>query len=53
MAVDDDWVFELANTPRLHAKVLTLKMCRNRCLAHAADDTAVDIAKPVARRSAR
>ncbi|KII91267.1 hypothetical protein PLICRDRAFT_105332 [Plicaturopsis crispa FD-325 SS-3] len=31
----------------LRCKVLALKVCRNRCLAHASSDTALDIMNPV------
>ena len=47
MDIDTDWVDDSVMPPRLKAKLLALKVCRNRCLAHASSDTAVDIAKPV------
>lgn len=31
------------------AKILSLKVCRNRCIAHAAAETALDISKPVVK----
>lgn len=31
----------------LRAKILALKVCRNRCLAHADTDQALEIATPV------
>ncbi|EMD34698.1 hypothetical protein CERSUDRAFT_116889 [Gelatoporia subvermispora B] len=47
MDTDDDWVEDAQMPPELKAKVFALKVCRNRCLAHADSDTARDIAKPV------
>ncbi|KAH9928578.1 armadillo-type protein [Amylocystis lapponica] len=49
MQIDTDWVDDSDMTPRLKAKLLALKVCRNRCLAHASSDTAVEMAKPVLR----
>ena len=31
----------------LRAKILALKVCRNRCLAHASSEKALEIATPV------
>ena len=31
------------------AKVLSLKVCRNRCIAHATAETGLEISKPVVR----
>jgi len=47
--MDDDleWVEEEHIPSVLRAKVLSLKVCRNRCLAHATSESASDIAKPV------
>ncbi|KZT00644.1 uncharacterized protein LAESUDRAFT_687811 [Laetiporus sulphureus 93-53] len=47
MDIDEEWVEDSAMSPHLRAKVMALKVCRNRCLAHATSETAVDIAKPV------
>ena len=33
----------------LRAKILALKVCRNRCIAHAGSETALEIAQPVIR----
>ncbi|PCH44760.1 hypothetical protein WOLCODRAFT_78395 [Wolfiporia cocos MD-104 SS10] len=47
MDTDAEWVEDVDMLPSLHAKLLALKVCRNRCLAHASSDTAIEIAKPV------
>ncbi|OCH91293.1 hypothetical protein OBBRIDRAFT_792457 [Obba rivulosa] len=47
MDTDEEWVEDAQMWPELKAKILALKVCRNRCLAHAKSDTARDIAKPV------
>lgn len=47
MRPEEDWVDD--PPPPLRAKVLALKVCRNRCLAHAQSDTAREIAAPVIR----
>jgi len=47
METDEEWVEDLAMSPQLKAKLLALKVCRNRSLAHASSDTALDIARPV------
>lgn len=49
MDTDEEWVDDDNMSPHLRAKILALKTCRNRCLAHANTDTALDIAKPVLR----
>ncbi|KAI0824810.1 armadillo-type protein [Trametes gibbosa] len=49
METDEDWVDDGTMPPELRAKVLALKVCRNRCLAHAKSDTALEIAQPVIR----
>ncbi|KAH7882429.1 armadillo-type protein [Phlebopus sp. FC_14] len=47
MDVDNDWV-EDSDLPLIQrARVLALKVCRNRCLAHASTGTALEIAAPV------
>jgi len=47
MDVDAEWV-EKPDVPfSLSKKIMALKVCRNRCLAHAASDTALDVATPV------
>lgn len=43
----DEWVENDNMSDDLRAKLLSLKVCRNRCLAHAASDVAEDIATPV------
>ncbi|KIJ04367.1 hypothetical protein PAXINDRAFT_22347 [Paxillus involutus ATCC 200175] len=47
MDVDDDWVEDDDMTPIQSARILALKVCRNRCLAHASSETALDVATPV------
>lgn len=47
MQREEDWVDD--PPPPLRAKVLALKVCRNRCLAHAESETAREIAAPVIR----
>ncbi|KAG1858786.1 armadillo-type protein [Suillus subalutaceus] len=42
-----DWVEDDDVQPRLRARILALKVCRNRCLAHASTDTALEVATPV------
>lgn len=47
MDTGEEWMEDTEVTPALHAKLLSLKVCRNRCLAHASSETALDIATPV------
>ncbi|KAI0646530.1 armadillo-type protein [Trametes meyenii] len=49
MDTDEDWVDDAVVPLDLRAKVLALKVCRNRCLAHATSETAVEVAQPVVR----
>ncbi|OSD08806.1 hypothetical protein PYCCODRAFT_1380708 [Trametes coccinea BRFM310] len=49
MDTDEDWVDDALIPLELRAKILALKVCRNRCLAHAESETANEIAKPVIR----
>ncbi len=49
MDVDSEWVERSDVPPSLNKKIKALKVCRNRCLAHATSDTALDIATPVLR----
>ena len=44
---DDEWIEDDAVSPTLSAKILSLKVCRNRSLAHASSDTALEVSKPV------
>jgi sister-chromatid-cohesion protein PDS5 len=44
---DEEWIEDDDISPTLSAKVLALKVCRNRSLAHASSDTALEISKPV------
>jgi len=43
----EEWVEDDDVSPALSAKVLSLKVCRNRSLAHASSDTALEISTPV------
>jgi sister-chromatid-cohesion protein PDS5 len=49
MDVDAEWIEKSDAPPSLSKKIKALKVCRNRCLAHATSDTALDIATPVLR----
>lgn len=44
---DAEWVEDDDMEPLLRAKILALKTCRNRCLAHRNDKEVLEIAKPV------
>ncbi|KAG6907699.1 hypothetical protein DXG01_007755 [Tephrocybe rancida] len=47
MDVDEEWVVDEDMSPTLQAKLLALKVCRYRSLAHAADEKAVELSTPV------
>lgn len=47
MDTETEWAEDDRVKPALRAKVLALKVCRHRCMAHAGDETALDIASPV------
>jgi hypothetical protein len=47
MDTDEEWVEDEDVPNALNAKIQALKVCRNRCLAHAATDTALDVSAPV------
>ncbi|KAI9511424.1 armadillo-type protein [Russula earlei] len=49
MDVDAEWVEKSEVPPSLSKKIVALKVCRNRCLAHAMSDTALNVATPVLR----
>jgi len=49
MDVDAEWIEKSDVPPSLSKKIVALKVCRYRCLAHATDDTALDMATPVLR----
>lgn len=46
MDVDDDWVQDGDIAPIQRARIFALKVCRNRCLANASAETAVELATP-------
>lgn len=47
MATDEEWVDDAAMSPMLRAKIMALKVFRNRCLAQANSEHANDLASPV------
>ncbi|KAF5383320.1 hypothetical protein D9615_004981 [Tricholomella constricta] len=47
MDVDEEWVADEDVAPTLRAKILVLKVCRYRSLAHASSDKALEISTPV------
>jgi sister chromatid cohesion protein PDS5 len=47
MEDDEEWAEDDAVSPTQKAKVLSLKVCRNRSLAHASSDTALEVSEPV------
>lgn len=44
---EEEWAENDAVSPTLSAKILSLKVCRNRSLAHASSNTALEVSKPV------
>jgi sister-chromatid-cohesion protein PDS5 len=44
---DEEWAEDDDVSPSQRAKVLSLKVCRNRCLVHASSHTALEISEPV------
>jgi len=51
MDTDVDRVEDEDVPPRLRARILDLQVFRNRCLAHASTDTALEVATPVLKMS--
>ncbi|KIJ63153.1 hypothetical protein HYDPIDRAFT_113739 [Hydnomerulius pinastri MD-312] len=47
MDVDNDWAEDDNVSPIQKARILALKVCRNRCLAHASTGMALEVATPV------
>ncbi|KAK7046668.1 sister chromatid cohesion protein pds5 [Favolaschia claudopus] len=47
METDEEWADESEISDNLRAKILALKVCRNRSLAHAEKENALEIATPV------
>ncbi|TFK49359.1 hypothetical protein OE88DRAFT_1646400 [Heliocybe sulcata] len=45
----DEWVSDENLTPELRSKLLSIKIYRNRCLAHASSESALDVATPVVK----
>jgi sister chromatid cohesion protein PDS5 len=49
MDSDAEWVEKVNMPPSMSKKIIAIKVCRNRCLAHATSETALDMATPVLR----
>ncbi len=49
MNTDEEWVEDSQMPALLRCKILAIKVCRNRCLAHADSEQAMEIANPVLR----
>jgi sister chromatid cohesion protein PDS5 len=47
MDIDAEWIEKSDVPPSLSKKIIALRLCRNRCLAHATSDAALEIATPV------
>ncbi|KAJ7096724.1 armadillo-type protein [Mycena belliarum] len=47
METEEEWADESEVSDNLRAKILALKVCRNRSLAHASKENAIEIATPV------
>ncbi|KAH8102266.1 armadillo-type protein [Cristinia sonorae] len=47
MDTEVEWIETADLPPMLRAKILALKVCRNRCLAHSKDKEVLEIARPV------
>lgn len=47
MDTDVEWVDDDDVWPELKTKILSLKVCRNRCLARASSDAPLEVATPV------
>ncbi len=47
METDDKWIENDELTPLMRAKLQALKLCCNRCIAHANEPSAADVATPV------
>lgn len=47
MEADEEWIEEDNLPAHAKAKILVLKLCRHRCLAHSDSELALDIATPV------
>ncbi|KAI0075977.1 ARM repeat-containing protein [Panus rudis PR-1116 ss-1] len=44
---EDEWVEDSDLSAEQRAKILALKTCRRRCLSHASEENALELAKPV------
>ena len=47
MDVDGDWKEDSQISSILRTKILSLKLCRHRCIAQAKSESSMDIASPV------
>jgi len=44
-----EWIEDDSMWPEVRTKLVALKACRNRCLAHASSEQALEVATPVLR----
>lgn len=49
MEDEEEWYDDDDVPPLVEARVLALKICRKRCMAHSSSATALDVAQPVLR----
>lgn len=47
MDTNVEWVEDEDVWPELKTKILSLKLCRNRCMAHTSSDAPMEVATPV------
>ena len=47
MDTDIEWIEDENVWPELQVKILSLKVCRNRCLVHASSEKPLEVASPV------
>jgi len=47
MDVDGDWTEDSQMSDALRTKILSLKLCRHRCIAQAKSESPMEIANPV------
>ena len=46
MDMDEEWIPDEDVTPTMRARILCLKICRNRSMSHASSDKAMDMSTP-------
>lgn len=49
MEDDEEWFDDADVPPLVQARILALKICRKRCIAHSSSATALDVTQPVLR----